>query len=1019
MPEIATLEQLIDRFHHDPQRRKPSYNETEVRVQYINPLFRLLGWDMANVHGRGEVRHEDKITIGNKAKAPDYGFYLDGRRRFFVEAKKPSVNLDQNHDPAYQLRRYAWTAKLPLSILTDFEEFAVYDTRVRPGHSDNPKVARLRYWNYADYGDKWDEIAAIFSREAVLAGSLDEYAAKAGGKKGVAPVDAEFLKEIERWRELLARNIALRNPGLDERDLNFAVQQTIDRLLFLRIAEDRGIEPYGRLRDLTKGGEIYTSLFTIFNQADARYNSGLFHFQPEKGRDTPDRLTPGLNIDDKALKDIIRNLYEPVSPYEFSVFPADILGQVYEQFLGKVIRLTGKSAKVEDKPEVKKAGGVYYTPTYIVDYIVRQTVGKLLEGHTPDPTGPASRLRILDPACGSGSFLLGAYDYLLDWHLRGYLAAPSKWSKGRGKTLYQTAGGDYHLTLAERKRILLDNLYGVDIDPQAVEVTKLSLLLKVLEETPDALSGQLSLLPERVLPDLGDNIKCGNSLIGPDFYDGQATLFDMGERMRVNAFDWNREFRGIMNAGGFDAVIGNPPYVRSVNIKESDPVLWKFYANGFRSTSSREWDIYLIFVEKGISLLKPSGKLGYILPNKFLNSKVGATLRSILSEGRYTEQILHFGAFQVFQGATTYTCLLFLNNSGVERTETDRYIGPVARPGKTCPLPEESPSEWVHSDISTAEMADSTWEIPASIGGVLEKIRSFTPLDQLAEVFQGTGTRADKVFCVEVRGIESDYLRIYSQEQEAEFQLEPIYLKPVLRGRNINRYHLAAENLQLIVPYLHKNGKYELISQYKLFKFAPRTLDYLRANKTRLDERENGRFKGTGYYCFGRPQNMHRFEVPEKIVLPDIAIRGACYLDNDQRWLLDTAYAIVLMPGTSIDIRYLLGILNSPLLTYFLKETGTPLRGGYFRMKTAYLNPFPIRTIDFTNPADTARHDRMVALVQAMLDLHKQHAAELNPHKKSMLQHQIDATDRQIDRLVYDLYGLTAEEIAIVEGQDG
>lgn len=246
--------------------------------------------------------------------------------------------------------------------------------------------------------------------------------------------------------------------------------------------------------------------------------------------------------------------------------------------MGKVIRLAGKRAVVEEKPEVRKAGGVYYTPTYIVDYIVRQTLGRLLEHHAPDPTGPASRLRVLDPACGSGSFLLGAYRYLLDWHLRGYLAAPSKWSKGRNRTLHQTAAGEYHLTLAERKRILLDNLYGVDIDPQAVEVTKLSLLLRVLEDTPDALSGQMA-LPERVLPDLGENIKCGNSLIGPDFYTqgtldlvcfgkpvrsgggAQMPLFDMGEQMRINAFDWRNEFREIMAAGGFDAVIGNPPWV--------------------------------------------------------------------------------------------------------------------------------------------------------------------------------------------------------------------------------------------------------------------------------------------------------------------------------------------------------------------------------------------------------------------------------------------------------------------------
>ena len=276
-----------------------------------------------------------------------------------------------------------------------------------------------------------------------------------------------------------------------------------------------------------------------------------------------DTLTPTLTLDDKILKDIFKNLYYPDSPYEFSVLPADILGQVYEQFLGKVIRLTaGHQAKVEYKPEVRKAGGVYYTPTYIVDYIVRQTVGRWLEGKKPNPKSGAGRLTILDPACGSGSFLLGAYQYLLDWHLTAYLENdPARWSRGKTPRIYQAPGGDWKLTIAERKRILLDHIFGVDIDSQAVEVTKLSLLLKVLEgENDQSVKGQLS-LNQRALPDLGPNIKCGNSLIGPDFYHGrQMGLLEDEETYRVNAFDWQAEFPEIMSAGGFDVVMGNPPY---------------------------------------------------------------------------------------------------------------------------------------------------------------------------------------------------------------------------------------------------------------------------------------------------------------------------------------------------------------------------------------------------------------------------------------------------------------------------
>ncbi|HHT9130088.1 MAG TPA: type I restriction endonuclease, partial [Candidatus Brocadiaceae bacterium] len=416
--------ELIERFDNNSEAyRSGAYNETQLRREFVDPFFKALGWDVNNEKGYAEaykdVIHEDSIKVGGATKAPDYCFRIGGTRKFFIETKRPSVNLRDEIDPAFQLRRYAWSAKLPLSILTDFEEFAVYDCRVKPDKDDKSSTARILYLGYKEYLQLWDEISGIFSRDAILKGSFDKYAESSKVKKGTAEVDAVFLKEIESWRDMLARNLALRNPNLTQHDLNFAVQRTIDRIIFLRICEDRGIEQYGRLMALKNGDHVYARLCELFHRADERYNSGLFHFRKEKERsETPDTLTTSLTIDDKPLKDIIKNLYYPDSPYEFSVLSADILGQVYEQFLGKVIRLTaGHHAVVEEKPEVRKAGGVYYTPTYIVDYIVKNTVGQLVNSKTQNPKSKIkvitpkkiSTIRILDPACGSGSFLLGAY----------------------------------------------------------------------------------------------------------------------------------------------------------------------------------------------------------------------------------------------------------------------------------------------------------------------------------------------------------------------------------------------------------------------------------------------------------------------------------------------------------------------------------------------------------------------------------------------------------------------------------
>ena len=362
----SSIPELVDKFSRSRDAYvSHEYNETQLRREFLDPFFGALGWDIENKQGHAEaykdVIHEDAIKIGSATKAPDYSFRVGGIRKFFVEAKKPSVNLREDAAPAYQLRRYAWSAKLPLSVLTDFQEFVVYDCRVKPFPHDKPSTGRTLYLPYTEYETRWAEIADVFSKEAVLKGSFDKYAETNKSKKGTAEVDDAFLQEIETWRKTLAANIALRNPKLTQRELNAAVQRTIDRIIFLRICEDRGIETYGTLMAFQNGVNIYKRLIEVFHRADEKYNSGLFHFREESNRgEAPDELTLSLAIDDKPLKEIIKNLYYPDSPYEFSVLPADILGQVYEQFLGKVIRLTtGHHAVVEDKPEVKKAGGVY------------------------------------------------------------------------------------------------------------------------------------------------------------------------------------------------------------------------------------------------------------------------------------------------------------------------------------------------------------------------------------------------------------------------------------------------------------------------------------------------------------------------------------------------------------------------------------------------------------------------------------------------------------------------------------
>jgi len=915
--------QLTRRFteHYDSYRH-PSYNETQLRREFVDPFFKALGWDVDNEQGYAEaykdVVHEDAIKDGGATKAPDYSFRIGGVRKFFVETKKPSVDIRHDTDPAFQLRRYAWSAKLPLSILTDFEEFAVYDCRIRPDKNDKPSKGRTLYLKFDEYGDRWDEIASIFARESILKGSFDKYAESAKKKRGTAEVDDAFLGEIEQWRSELARNLALRNKKLSQRELNFAVQKTIDRIIFLRICEDRGIEQYGQLQALMNGQNVYARMAQLFQRADDRYNSGLFHFSDKDRTEPPDEWTLELNINDKILKGILRRLYYPESPYEFSVLGADILGQVYEQFLGKVIRLTkGHQARVEDKPEVKKAGGVYYTPTYIVDYIVENTVGKLLEDKQPHEVAARTKtswkrskrgrpLSVLDPACGSGSFLIGAYQYLLDWYRDWYVDHNPKQFKDR---IYQTRHNEWRLTTAERKRILLDHIYGVDIDPQAVEVTKLSLLLKVLEgENQESLERQMRFLHERALPDLADNIKCGNSLIGPDFYQGQqGELFDTEERLRINAFDWQAEFPEIMGPGGFDAVVGNPPYIRIQTMKQWAPAEVEFFKRAYVSASRGNYDIYVVFVERGLGLLCETGRLGFILPHKFFNAAYGESLRSVLSKGRHMSKIVHFGHQQVFAGATTYTCLLFLERSPVDSCDVV-IVNAIASFQRGDELKADR--------LPVESLSNRTWNVSHTHSRlVLDKLRRMeSQLGTIASrMAQGIRTSANDIYVVSVQDERDDVIVAHSKSLNKEVQIDRDSILYFLQGREIKAYELRASGKAVINPYRVEQERVQLVPEDELAHHWPHTYQYLRANKRALERRENGRMEGDRWYGYVYPKNIEVMKCP-KLLVPDIADRAAFAIDDIGQYAFTSGYGITLKDSVGESPLYVLGVLNSKVL---------------------------------------------------------------------------------------------------------
>ncbi len=577
-----------------------------------------------------------------------------------------------------------------------------------------------------------------------------------------------------------------------------------------------------------------------------------------------------------------------------------------------------------------------------------------------------SKIRVLDPACGSGSFLLGAYQCLLDWHRDWYVAdGPEKWATGRSPTLYQVAEGrvkgseseteiqnsnsqirNRRLTTAERKRILLNNLYGVDVDPQAVEVTKLSLLLKVLEgESEQTIAKQLKLFHERALPDLGNNIKCGNSLIGTDFYTNTMPLLKSNplqierilngvpankpapaaaskqevedERYRINPFDWEREFPEIMKAGGFDAVIGNPPYVRQESLGDE----FKKYASSHYKTYTGMADLYVYFYERSHQILRTSGLFGMICSNKFMRSNYGKPLRDFLSNETHLLQIVDFGELPVFENTATFPAIYLTANQKVKE------------------------QKFIYSAIKRLDFQSLEKEVEAigitldnrSLKGDVWTLASNSEIDLIEKIKRGSISLGEYVKGKIYYGIKTGLNEAFVIDEETKKQLikdDPKsnnIIKPFVVGDDIRKYRVDFNNKYLIfIPkgWTNKNiaDKRKPWDGFK--RTYPSIAKYLEPFEEKAEKRCD---KGDYWWELRACDYYEKFDQP-KIMYPDIAKESRLYFDTDGLYCVNTVYFI---PTEDL---YLLGILNSRLIFKYYKRSASVLgdadKGGRVRWFT-------------------------------------------------------------------------------------
>jgi type I restriction-modification system DNA methylase subunit len=998
----AKVRQLVEKFRREQAAGViGQYNESETKTGFIEPLLQGLGW---NTQDRNEVGLEEKISGGRV----DYSLKIKGSPKIYIEAKPPRTKLTKPQTTS-QAITYGYNKRsVPWVLLTDFQELRLFDVTIRPNKRNLEAGLRLDL-TYDRFIESFDDLW-LLSKESVESSLLDRSLLSKKLDRLRRPVDKEILEDMKRWREILAKDIYKNHPDMTEDHLKDNVQRILDRIIFIRSCEDRGLTYGETLQEMVAqrrddiGTAFMPTLKAVFRRYDRDFDSELFD----------QHTCEDLAIDFSALKEVILETYDP---YLFDAIGVEVLGNIYEQYLGFVPRLTEKRVKYEPKPEVRKAGGIFYTPEYIVDYIVKNTLGRFLSERKPKQI---QMLRILDPACGSGSFLIRAYRemeaYYQDlkkqaWEKRQKVL--SKVYEDQSEFSFDEGSQEsrWELNVFDKRKVVLNHLFGVDLDEQAVEVSRLSLMLKMLEREHGIIPGRA------VLPTLDHNIKCGNSLISGDVLKLQS--FFKEDWVKTKEFDWDVRFRKIVKEeGGFDIIIGNPPYVRIQTLPQ-DQV--GFFSKNYVSATGN-YDIYTLFVERGLRLLKPGGILGFILPHKFFQAAYGQGLRKLIAGQKALMEVVNFRDNQIFEEASTYTCLLFLQR-GKERTfkysevakledpekqlqtirEHEEYYDDRMRIGKILKK-QVSEAPWSFSFGEEAELLEKLGNIGTTLGDVSKRI------------FQGVITSADTVFLFkEFESVGKSKVKVYSKELQEKVVLEADILKRVVRSGDIGQYY-AQPTCLVLFPYKIEKDQARLLLREEIESHYRLSWVYLKQCKKVLESREGGRFRDDEWYRFGRTQNIGMWEQP-KILVPYMITRLSAYPDSENHYYfvnVTTGGYGILANDNKVSMSYLTALMNSRLLDFHLKKITTNFRGGYFAANKQYIEQLPIRIIDFSNPKEKMLHNGLVTLVDVMVDLRKRERAAKG-HELELVNREIEKTAREIDERVYQLYGITERERELVE----
>lgn len=996
MPNLNELQALINHFQENLAYYKDArnaYNEHSCRNEYIDPLLKFFGWDVPNEQGLAPQYREVIVENFSTSKdRPDYTMTLRGVPKFFVEAKKPAVDITRISDPAVQARKYGWNANHHIAVLTNFEYLAIYDTCHIPHDSDSCTVARYRLYHFSEYVEKYKEICTLISRDAVYSGAFDEYWTEntLASTAQTMQVDELFLSQINSWRIALSNELYARGGRYASLEvLNDVVQEFINQIVFLRICEDRNLPLYHKLKDTaTDVAQLKEKLEELFRAADARYNSGMF-----SGED----IIFDLSCD--VISQMIEALYYPQSPYLFNIIEPNLLGKIYEMFLTEhLVKLSDNTIGLGKKKDCQNRS-VVTTPTEIVKYMVDKTLSRVCERKAP---ADILKLKIADIACGSGVFLEAAFAYLQAHCVQWYVDHDQK------DHLIEIRKDVYKLPLEEKKALLCSCIYGIDIDTHAVEVAKFSLLIKLIED--ETAPSVAAVTP--ILPDLNSNIVFGNSLVDTALLNGIANTAE--QMLNIAPFNWTQ----INNGQSFDVIIGNPPYVNTEgmhNLLPSAEV--EVYKKKYK-TSHKQFDKYFMFVERAISKVRNGGFVSYIIPNKFFKIGAGEKLRDMIAREGYLVSLDDFGDAQLFADKTIYSAIILLQKSR-QTSFVYRNVDSANR-------------LWTGEDVSSITLRSSVlnklpWRLTTDFTflSMLQKLDEVAvPITKYTEIFNGIQTSAERptpIYWFSQEDVVAEHADVIEIQRNGHtYTIEKSILRPYFKPtkkseKGLNSYSLLQTDKRIIFPY---DSEGHLIPIAEMRRSYPGAYEYLEAYYDKLVPKcvsPNGtravpNATAETWYQYGRTQALTAFIDTPKLIVGVLSKEPMYVLDTDDILIASGGTAGYCAVSKKADspyaLEYIQAWLSHPITEKILEIVGSDFEGGFTARGTFVLSTLPFVELDFDVPSQKEIYDRVVEASRTIYDIND--TLKNRPAKRIaiQLQGQKDTLIREIQGLIERVYRL-------------